>query len=402
MSVLPTPSQELWLQVELLSVGSDLLQLNAEQSTFEPLVAQSTEVPLAGGSPFVQHSTLPLPCDHGTPDSQAQSVAPGFVDTIHRFVLRRDLAKELNEELTGYALERETLADKALFEWSAQEENAALHGAEWVDAWLRDGAKDKYDSGVRRTNVGGYQSQMDIFDGQQGEDGRGEQVTWGCRQLHRICSEAMEALVGYENGASQGRATQRTGKMHSASAWVNVNRGTAFNTMHRHDVGWWSAVYFVASGGSGGGNPTCDGWEDDKVEKGNGIARHLVLRGGTQPQVQLIDEVEDHAKEATEMGTSMGTRKGWLGVTDAPVGPASHCYLAVPPLPGTLWFFPGSVPHCVLGTEECVSDPLDRSGELDSSTDNPDEEARISVAMNFTDAKAPPPHRPHHLLSSML
>ena len=63
----------------------------------------------------------------------------------------------------------------------------------------------------------------------------------------------------------------------------------------------------------------------------------------------------------------------------------------MPPEPGTLWLFPGSVPHCVLGAMH-VDDPLDRSSELDTPMEKEDEEARISVAINLTEAIAPPPH----------
>ena len=37
-------------------------------------------------------------------------------------------------------------------------------------------------------------------------------------------------------------------------------------------------------------------------------------------------------------------------------------------------------------------DALDRSDELDGNAEKPDEEARISIAINMTEATAPPPH----------
>ena len=103
---------------------------------------------------------------------------------------------------------------------------------------------------------------------------------------------------------------------------------------------------------------------------------------------------------------------------------ASHCFVAVPPTPGKLWIFPGSVPHCVLGCDEggaidgepatgAARDGASASVEgmahamaglgmpdaaaatVGLGNDEPawddDVEARISIAINFTDATAPPP-----------
>jgi len=408
---LPSPHEEHWLQVELLAIGSTLLQID-EGSSFEPLWARPKAVPLLQGSPFSEHITLPLPCDHGTRSSEAHPVAPGLVDTVHRFVLRPNLAQELNEELTDYALNKETLADIVLFEWSGREENMALKGSDWVDAWLKDGSKDSYDAGVRRTNVGGYQSHPDAFhDAKEGEDT--EDVQWGCRQLHRICSEAVDALASQCCTSEDGDASpHRPGDLHSASAWINVNRGDSFNTMHIHDVGLWSAVYFVADGEAGeeregeestaeagcaspseeqaGNSPTTD---QTSPRGRKGIGKHLILRGGAQQPCTTADE---HSLVGTDKALANESKvpEGWLGLAEAPTGPASHCYLAVPPVPGTLWVFPGSVPHCVLGAKECKTDPLDRTEELDSGAERWERGARISVALNLTQAKVPPPHLP--------
>ena len=75
---------------------------------------------------------------------------------------------------------------------------------------------------------------------------------------------------------------------------------------------------------------------------------------------------------------------------------ASHCYFAVPPVPGTLWLFPGTVPHCVLpivpghGQQE---EGVGGAGGGSGGAGGPDDHealdprtARISFAINFDDA----------------
>jgi hypothetical protein len=57
---------------------------------------------------------------------------------------------------------------------------------------------------------------------------------------------------------------------------------------------------------------------------------------------------------------------------------ASHSYMAIRPEPGTLWLFPGSIPHMVMRTI------------LPFGVDEPDV-SRISVGINFSDAVPPPP-----------
>ena len=67
---------------------------------------------------------------------------------------------------------------------------------------------------------------------------------------------------------------------------------------------------------------------------------------------------------------------------------SSHSFLAVPPEPGTMWLFPGGLPHCVM--------PFSDSGEAHAGgpaaprADRRDRHGdRISVAVNFEEA-APP------------
>ena len=426
----------MWLHLELLAEASSLLALPRE-STFAALRTPPTEVRIEAGSPFCEHITYELPADQGTVLRRQYPVAPGLVDTIHRFKLHPHLAIELNETLVEYALHKETLADVALMEWSSRQENVNLHGREWVDAWLEDKELQNHpDVGVRKTNVGGYQSRDDAFVVSQdaSDDDDGTDRKWGCRQLHRVCSEAVDA-IGAKTCDAEGREAPGIAGAHSASAWFNVNREGSFNTLHIHDVGYWSAVYFVQDGaprrasesdrgGGGGGQGGRQGGRQgvgQEVGQGDdagaehsaegepkaegGLARHLVLRGGAQPH-EAADLIGDELWQSEAAVTDAGPWQGGAGeggggagraegsvaaAAAAAVQPASHSFLAVPPEPGTLWLFPGSVPHCVLGAMH-VDDPLDRSSELDTPMEKEDEEARISVAINLTEAIAPPPH----------
>ena len=139
--------------------------------------------------------------------------------------------------------------------------------------------------------------------------------------------------------------------IYASDAWFNVNRSSDLNFMHTHDLERWSAVYFVAEG---------EGWN----EESNG--GRLLFRGGR---------------------------------TAASTFEESHSYLAVPPAPSTLWLFPGSVPHAVLG--HIVNDDPPRhprTGRSDHSIaadaargeGRAPEPARVSVAINYF-ALAPAP-----------
>ena len=119
---------------------------------------------------------------------------------------------------------------------------------------------------------------------------------------------------------------------HRANAWLNVNRADDVNLMHVHQQGRLSATYYVA--GSQPAEHSLDG--------------RLVFRTGARKR---------HKGEAS---------------------PASHAYMSVPPVPGTLWLFPGSVPHRVFGMSGA-------SGQQDCTRGM--WAPRISVALNFLDAE---------------
>jgi len=129
------------------------------------------------------------------------------------------------------------------------------------------------------------------------------------------------------------------GRPRCADAWLNVNRTPDSNFMHTHQVDLWSAVYYVSEGepnAPGSAHPTCG---------------HMIFRGGPRP--------------VEEGGPRLGND-----------GQPRQSYFAVPPAPGTLWLFPGSVPHTVMHTvlPEGVPEPF---------------MPRISIGVNFDSAIAP-------------
>ena len=127
-------------------------------------------------------------------------------------------------------------------------------------------------------------------------------------------------------------------RAHGGIAWLNVNRELHYNKMHFHDPERLSAVYFVSAGA---------------VSSRCQPAGHLLFRGGRS------------------------------GLSSQ----ATHSFIAVTPEPGSLWLFPGAVPHCVLpfAAVEAVARP---------TCPREDGPPRISIAFNLL-ADAPlPQHQP--------
>ena len=310
------------LRTTLLAPGSRLLSL-PHWSTFAPLVDAGRAAAGKGGV-FARHETFVLPCDYGCAGARGSGKSKqGLSDVIHRFELTQALSAPLNEQIRQASLEMEAAAD---------------------------GAGGEGYNGERKTNWGGYQSSTTIFEGCEDQS---EYVRLrGCRQVHEIASLAMEVM----GEAAEGRESlyqypdesrrPRAGELHSAYAWLNVNRSSDLNFMHVHDPLRWSAVYFVDEGAS--------------VDESNG--GRLLFRGGRHSSSN-----------------------------------ASHSYLAVPPTPGTLWLFPGSIPHAVLGQIVSAEPPRDALGRSDHSVAAAEacakgempENARISIAINFSEAIAP-------------
>ena len=112
--------------------------------------------------------------------------------------------------------------------------------------------------GVGKTNLGGWQSADELFEGNPSAC---------CAKLQAIASAALDEaqLHHQQTGALKGEPKEEpTGERekghcsaptwHASHAWLNVNRSGDSNEMHMHDARRWSAVYFVA-GLAGGTAP---------------------------------------------------------------------------------------------------------------------------------------------------
>lgn len=191
--------------------------------------------------------------------------------------------------------------------------------------------RERSGTGVSRSNSGGWQSKADLFledaedTDKAGDSSVERRVT---RMLHEIASAGLDASRAVATATATDEAALPA--KHDAYAWININRVQDWNLMHVHDLSKMSGVYFVAAGG---------------VKAADSPAGHLVFRGGR------------------------ATRD------------ASHTYLALPPEPGTLYLFPGCLPHCVLPFGSAAAGAL--------SSVKAASPPRISVAINFTGETKP-------------
>ena len=306
-----------------------------ESSTFVKLRSEGTSLRLASDSLFETHKAFHVPCE---PSVKGTSGQPPPIDVIHRFELQKHFAPL--EGLDGLAA-----LNASLQSWALEKERRAALCAEGTPPGLNS------DAGMRVSNRGGYQSYHDLFLWQGSSA--------GCRVLQTIVSAAMDILRSMscanfvsadscrdEDEPPWDEVLWRPGSLYMIDAWVNVNRPEHHNVLHTHHAERWSAVYFVCQG--------------EPREQDDDCSGQLILRGGPAKMRRSGGKVE------------------W----------SSHTFLAVPPVPGTLWLFPGGIPHAVVTM--CRIPP-----EVDLDEESPPC-TRISVAMNFQDAKSPVPR----LLSS--
>lgn len=268
------------------------------------------------------HTTYELPCEHSCMGE------PQLFDVVHRFSLQRRVALSLNERLTKLAGRKLQLAIEC--------EDRLVH--------IPPGPGSN--AGVVKTNRGGYQSYHDLF-----EDGSPK----ACRELRDLVGVAFSEIVRREFDAT-GQSSSFTGdeaclnappnERHETYAWLNVNRPSDFNAVHQHDVERWSAVYFVSEGELNAPGFPCP-------ESG-----HMLFRCGPKPPAAQLHGGIDAAASS---------------------GACSNSYMAVAPLPGSIWIFPGSVHHAVM------------PAVIPSGVQEP-EQSRISIGINFQDARPPPPH----------
>ena len=285
----------------------------------------------AGSAWFTAHRSYRLPCD--ATDATLRRTHAGQSDTLHRFTLNSSVAVSLNARLAALALDTERRPEEG---------------------------------GVRKSNVGGFQSKANLF--APHDDVKYDRELSSCRVLHGALTAAIEELrvASMEDARDDATPDVRSSSIESFErplcegqplaesedwleanraahaelmrdyqcvAWLNVNREEHSNKMHFHDPLRLSAVYFVSEGPSEPhGNPRApDG--------------HLLFRGGKRLLSSAVP---------------------------------THSFMAVPPVPGTLWVFPGAVPHCVMPYRAARR----RSGKPSAP--------RVSFAFNLLE-DAPPP-----------
>ena len=154
--------------------------------------------------------------------------------------------------------------------------------------------------------------------------------------------------------------------------------------LHTHDLDRWSGVFFVS-----------DGMQQQQQQQHK--ARHqgrLVFRGGpprgygrAAADTSDDDDGCHHDDREDEPASDSDPDGGRGGTDDDDVAmPTSHSFISVPPTAGTLWLFPGSVPHLVTPRLRADSDHKQQAPPVHASA-----VPRISVAINFREALAPRP-----------
>lgn len=372
-----------------------------ESATFERLDAKGVEVPLTDARELetcVGHTSYLVPCDtqsvlpatvvpSATTATSSSSSTNPLAETVHCFRLLPSVATPLNRALRTWAEARERLAHE---EAHRRTESFIAGPGSHV--------------GLRLSNIGGFASWQDVFaspathdEGADTPSSASVEEREGRRQarrLHAIVSMAIDlasspgpgACGGGDGvGSSSAHADEAPGRerasgvtsgeqaadadngvcdgvrdqgLHAMTAWLNVNRGRDYNEMHVHPPELWSAVYYVAAGESYSAHSTYDG---DGAE----VSAAAASGGG------------GHGDAAAECAGHMIFRAGRADGLSA-----GHTYFPVAPVPGSLWLFPGRMPHMVMGT------PPPTASTPQSPTPP---RARVSVAVNCTFAAPPPP-----------
>ena len=305
-----------FLQELLLAHKTRTLGL-PDSTTFEPLRPVAINVPLDSDEYFATHTVYQVPVDgelHVRPGQALGSGEP-LVDIVHRFALKRRTGAPLSDRLTAWAMHKERLGKEA-------------EGRLGITP-----AGKGSDAGVQKTNVGGFQSFHDLFvedeDDSDDEPADGE-PEWlsrskaDCLLVHRMVSAAVDEAGCDSYPGEVAAHAPPPGALHACYAWLNVNRSADSNFMHTHQVDLWSAVYYVSEG-----EPNAPGFPSPH-------GGHMVFRAGPRAE---------------------------------PEGG---------PTPGTLWLFPGSMPHLVMRRT------------LPPGAAEPDT-PRVSIGVNFDSATPPLP-----------
>ena len=100
-------------------------------------------------------------------------------------------------------------------------------------------AHERADPGRKRTNVGGWHSQVGLLE-------------W-CEEAGKTLVAQMVELANHASGqVFAGYGRQPKPFTWTLQAWANVNRTGAFNRTHTHPGSTWSGTYYVDDGGVGG------------------------------------------------------------------------------------------------------------------------------------------------------
>ncbi len=101
-------------------------------------------------------------------------------------------------------------------------------------------AREKADSGIRKSNRGGWQSTPDMD--KWGGEPAITLLSWGRNVANRITTDR-------EGNVGQGPHPGFMAVTWRANMWANINRGGDSNEFHSHPGAYWSAVYYVDDGG---------------------------------------------------------------------------------------------------------------------------------------------------------
>ena len=206
---------------------------------------------------------------------------------VHRFVLAEGVASELNARLRRDAV-----------------------------------AHSRFQPGSSISNVGGYHSEVVGFE-------RSDASTHWYGPLHALLVEALHAIDAF------GEAGAVPSERLEISGWLNVSAKDAHNKLHDHGSAMWSAVYFVDDGGGAEGAaalPT--GWHEF-VDAASGRS-YFSPDSGEARDGQATWERPSACAGELLLETQL---KAWT---------SEFAYLPVRPVPGTMWIFPGYMPHAVL------------------------------------------------------
>jgi hypothetical protein len=215
---------------------------------------------------------------------------------VHRLVLHTDVARHLNAQLRS-------------------------------DAVLSSGSFP----GSSISNVGGYHSQARRF------DLHNSALWFGA--LHRLLLEALHLLH------ADGEVDSVPINSLEAFGWMNVSPATAFNKLHDHGAIPYSMVYFVDDGCAASDQQASrvlpEGWLEAWDADSCKAYYHSIA--------SQISQWERPSACAGEL-LLQTQLKAWTN---------EYAFLSVTPTPGTLWLFPGYMPHAVLprkgtGTEDSL------------------------------------------------